>query len=95
MFAVREFSPAALALEPDSVVHLALEPHNTYDPNAILVNSPDGEKIGYIPRDKTTIIHEALRDFPSSPVIAHVATISFKKNRITSLLIIVTNEPTL
>jgi len=35
---------------------LIQEPHNPYDPQAIAVQSPEGEMIGYIPREKNALL---------------------------------------
>ena len=35
---------------------LVREPHNLYDAQAIVVQSPEGEKIGYIPREKNALL---------------------------------------
>ncbi|EIQ01098.1 HIRAN domain-containing protein [Opitutaceae bacterium TAV1] len=49
-------------LQRYDIVALVPEPANPHDRNAIRVDTPDGKKIGYIPRNHTRPIHEALKN---------------------------------
>ena len=50
---------------------LVREPHNPYDPQAIAVQSPEGEMIGYIPREKNALL--AARMDRGEKLVAYLA----------------------
>jgi len=46
----------ATRIKPSDLLSLKREPNNEYDTNAILLLTQQGEKAGYIPRDKNEVI---------------------------------------
>lgn len=49
------------------------EPNNEYDPNAVLVLTKSGAKIGYIPREQAPYVQKILNaGFPVGCVVDHV-----------------------
>lgn len=54
---------------------LVLEPHNTYDVNAIKVHAAIVGKLGYLPSESTFAVHNAIAQLPESkPFVTLVAT---------------------
>ncbi len=46
----------ATRIKPNDLLSLKREPYNEYDANAILLFTQQGEKAGYLPRDKNEVI---------------------------------------
>jgi len=55
-FFVKEAGALAENLEPGTRLTLLREPANRYDKFAIVVNDPEGNKLGYIPRKNNIIL---------------------------------------
>lgn len=51
--------PDLAILSAEDTVTLIREPHNPYDPKAILVHHVAAGKLGYIPKESTLAFHEA------------------------------------
>ena len=69
-----KFHEAWNILEPvyqSTIATLVPEPDNKYDPNAIKVLGYDGKMLGYIPKDKTELVHEYWVHSPCALVILH------------------------
>ena len=48
------------SLRPRDLLTLVPEPDNPHDRNAIALMTPSGDKLGYVPRDSTAPLHQAL-----------------------------------
>ena len=72
---VKGFARLSRKLKVDDRLKLIREPKNEYDERAILVKSPEGKKLGYIPRKHNTVI-ASLMDAGKS-VFAVVREINF------------------
>ena len=49
---IKNISEIEKSLEEGQILNLTREPQNQYDDFAIVISNSDGEKLGYIPRDK-------------------------------------------
>ena len=72
---INGFAKLARKLKVGDRLKLIREPENAYDDRAILVNSPEGRKLGYLPRKHNTVI-ASLMDAGKS-VFAVVKKINF------------------
>ena len=75
---VKGFARLARKLKVDDRLKLIREPKNEFDERAILVKSPEGKKLGYIPRKHNTVI-ASLMDAGKS-VFAIVREINFDED---------------
>lgn len=57
---VKKIKKRVAGLSKGTVVSLKREPENVHDFFAILVNNPQGEKLGYVPRDKNEVLARLL-----------------------------------
>lgn len=57
---LHEFKGCLGVLKFGTQLKLVPEPNNQYDPNAVLVTSPGGLKIGYIPREQAPYVQKIL-----------------------------------
>ena len=48
------------AAEPGSPLVLRRDPENAYDPNAIAVDTPGGEQLGFVPRELAAVLAPSL-----------------------------------
>lgn len=50
------------SLNAEDEIRVLAEPHNAFDPYAVVLHHPTAGKLGYVPKESTIVFHDAFRN---------------------------------